>query len=95
MTPAEELAVVRARLERMVTLVEALRTAQAGYSERGIDSEYAAFIAAASPDLLVRLAREALYVLNWHRNTASNACLWCDLAWPCVDAAGVLRAWQP
>ena len=100
MTPVED---VRARLERMIELVKALRYAEAGYSERGIDSEYVAFIEAANPDRLLRVAQQALHTLNRHSPYASDpdVCSECEsedsqpVRWPCVEVASVLRAWQP
>ena len=100
MTPAEDLAVVRARLERMVTLAEEVRATNllpwitaAEHVEDGGGTRDGAFIAAASPDLLLRVAREALGVLNQHQ----EMCQRCGAhsPWSCPVVAAVLRAWQP
>ena len=103
MTAAEELAVVRARLERMVELAlldQAYRarlgaTWESDYVQDDSDDEER-FIAAASPDLLLRVAREALDVLDRHGVESQGYCNECDFArWPCAEVAAVLRAWQP
>ena len=100
MTPVDELAEVRARLESMVELAEAATTGSWYVpgdwclSEAGSDAD-AAYMAAASPDLLLRVAQEAIYVLNRHEPNFMGDCMWCGFAWPCVDVAGVLKAWQP
>ena len=109
MTPAEELAVVRAELEHVIFLAG---TATPGpWTQKnsadivtGSDTRWkvsvawgvradAAFIAAASPDLLLRVAREALGVLNQHQ----EMCQRCGAhsPWSCPVVAAVLRAWQP
>ena len=125
MTPAEELAVVRARLEHMVALAEAatpgpwkaladathdgdiywvrmgdthlrndvlVRDPNAIYAQ-GTEHD-AAFIAAASPNLLLRVAREALSVLDRHRPGTVG---WCTAPREvdCPEVEAVLRAWQP
>ena len=108
MTPAEELAVVRAGLERMVALSEASSrswqesdNSSGWWSPDGLDdgslmgeTEDRAFIAAASPDRLLRLAREALGVLDRHRPGTVG---WCTtpLEVDCPEVESVLRAWQP
>ena len=104
--PETELAEVRARLERMVALAEdaqpdewcgpdrerpwADRIDITGHPEDGPDAG-ALFIAAASPDLLFRLAREALVILDLHLDIECQA----HCAYPCPEVASVLRAWQP
>ena len=100
MTPAEDLAVVRARLERMVELAlldQAYRarigvTWESDYVHAKADDEER-FIAAASPDLLLRVAREALGVLDRHRPGTVG---WCTTPREvdCPEVAAVLRAWQ-
>ena len=100
MTPVEDLAVVRARLERMVALAEAIPCHEMwtplwiSYNRRDAVPDFT-FIAAASPDLLLLVAREALGVLKRHRNNGWTCCTTCGLVWPCADVAAVLRAWQP
>ena len=62
----------------------------------GTDAEAdTAYIAAASPDLLLRVAQEAIYILNRHGPNDMGECGWCGFAWPCVDVAGALKAWLP
>ena len=101
MTSAEELAAVRARLERMIAMAEASKSLWhegCWYNRYELEMDVgqharadAAFIAAASPDLLLRLAREALGVLDLHPDIECQA----HCAYPCPEVASVLRAWQP
>lgn len=128
MTPAEDLAVVRARLEHMVTLAEKatpgpwkaladgthdgdiywvrmgnthlrndvlVRDSTATYAQ-GTEHD-AAFIAAASPDLLVRVARKDLGVLDRHAQSEWGLCHGCGSSVddPCPEVAAVLQAWLP
>ena len=103
MTHVEELAVVRARLERMLTLCQA--ASGSWFTEQDLGEDCvpvieAAFIAAASPDLLLRVAREALGTLDRHAMRENGMCDVCWTwtvtdAWPCPEVASVLRAWQP
>ena len=101
MTAAEELAVVRARLERMVELAlldQAYRarlgaTWESDYVQDDSDDEER-FIAAASPDLLLRVAREALGVLDRHVKMKGGHCRFCGYSPACPEVDAVLRAWQ-
>ena len=112
MTPAEDLAEVRALLERMVALAKASKTSwcltDGWHSQEWLDDmirgeqDDTAFIAAASPDLLLRVAREALGVLDRHFPASAPAyCGECEsedsqpVDWPCPEVESVLRAWQP
>ena len=58
----------------------------------------AAFIAAVSPDRMIRVCREALAVLDRHRAAPSGICRdhgsdW--HVWPCHEVEAVVRAWAP
>lgn len=104
-TRAEDLAVVRTRLEGMVALAEAIPCHEMwsplwiSYNRRNAVPDFT-FIAAASPDLLLRVAREALDVLDRHSARGPwpySTCRGCSsiLFWPdCPEVASVLRAWQ-
>ena len=52
----------------------------------------ACYIAAACPDLMLRLVTEAEGVLNRHFVDVGELCA-CAYRWPCPDARAVLRAW--
>lgn len=105
-TPTEELAAVRIELKRMVELAEAAQNevVLAWCTEQDlVDDEVpmaeAAFVAAASPERLARLAREGLDVLSRHPDNGNGKghfiCTLCDWTFPCPEVAAVLRAWQP
>ena len=101
MTPAEELAVVRARLERMVTLARSATPGPWYDNSVGdlchLNRGDADFVIAASPDLLLRLAREALGVLDRHRQhqiNCGNVVFWPIVRF-CPEVKAILRAWQP
>ena len=101
MTPAEELVVVRARLEHMVELAlldQAYRartgvTWESDYVHDKADDEDR-FIAAATPDLLLRVARKDLDVLDRHAQSEWGPCHGCGSD-PCPEVDAVLRAWKP
>ena len=116
MTPTEELAKLRAKLEWMVRLAEAatpgpwlddwrgpgdwgpesysvrtevqtVETDTVAVTSRWARGAYdAAFIAAAGPELMLRIAREALFSLDRHREQnlgmGNTACLRC---WSPID----------
>ena len=99
MTPAEELAEVRARLERMVALAEAADDDGFWWHHNDtfldeFDADDSAFIAACRPNLLQRVAREALGVLNRHYSVGWGECSE-GCPWPCPEVTAVLQAWQP
>ena len=107
MTLTEDLAVVRARLMQVIFLAGAATPGpwtQKNSADivTGSDTRWkvsvawgvtadAAFIAAASPDLLLRLAREALGVLDLHPKPLNQRCMHCIALWPCPEVAAVLR----
>ena len=100
MSAAEELVVVRVQLEHMVRLAEAIPNPETWSSlwdsyNRTMGVPDYTFIAAAGPDRLLLVAREALVVLARHRNNGWACCKACGLGWPCPEVAGVLRAWKP
>ena len=97
-----ELAEVRARLEQMVEIAEAVKpgvvlawSTEQDLVDDNVPRDEAAFVAAASPDLLLRVAREALDVLNRHAYGNWNDCVYECGSWPCPEVTSVLRAWQP
>ena len=91
MTPAEELAEVRAELGRMI--FRARHYIACGDGDQGVPM---------SCNLLLRVAREALGVLDRHFPASAPAyCGECEsedsqpVDWPCPEVKSVLRAWQP
>lgn len=101
-TSTQKLAAVRIELKRMVKLAEAAQNevVLAWCTEQDlvewVPMAEAAFIAAAGPDRLLLVAREALVVLARHRSYITlDCCKACGLDWPCPEVDGVLRAWKP
>ena len=103
MTPVEELAEVRARLGRMVDLAEAIPCHEmwtplwTSYNRRDAVPDFT-FIAAANPNLLLRVAKAALGVLDRHfvmEREHLHSGVWCSVDDPCPEVAAVLRAWSP
>ena len=111
MTPAEDLAVVRARLEHMVALATSDRAQPRYWAMSDADSAesrsaraYNHALSLFPPDLLLRVAQEALGVLDRHHDGAEDnsydkgLCAAHKLnppSWPCPEVTSVLRAWQP
>ena len=105
---SEELnAVVRARLEQMVALARASTDSwleDRWYDRRDLEMDIgqhdhtdAAYIAAANPALLLRIAKEALRVLHRHQQhqvTCGNDVTW-RVVNVCPEVAAVIWAWQP
>ena len=114
MTPEEQVTEVRARLEQMAQVADA--SAETWISapfwwtlpdltrRLSDENEDAAYIAAASPDLLLRVARKDLEILNDHAPEPAGRVMACkgehgnyshSNEWPCPEVEAVLRAWQP
>ena len=104
MTP-EQIRQVRARLAGMQALCEATNLLQSlnsfwyqmgdwCLSEAGSDQD-AAFIAAASPALMLRLIAHAEHVLDRHHCPPDAWCEVCREVWPCPEVAAVIKAWTP
>ena len=100
---ADRVALARAALEQMVSLAEAPKNwwmKGHWYTARITldDPADGAFMAAASPDLLFRLATEALAVLDrhgvYHDGERIRSCL-CGERLPCPEVQAVIRAWTP
>ena len=102
-TPAEQVERVRACLANMGAQADtvARRLPQWGaVAERcgdETDLDIGAFIAAASPDLLLRLTDYAEGVLDRHRHRIRNGENWCGAHshWPCPEITAVINAWLP
>ena len=102
MTPAEDLAVVRARLGRMVEVATSdwaepryWAMSDADSAESRSARAYNHALSLFPPDLLLRVAREALGVLDRHHAKEALCKAWCSADDPCLEVAAVLRAWQP
>ena len=109
MTDTTEVAEVRARLEAMVALADTVaqylpqwsRVAERCGDETDLD--IGAFIAAATPDLLLRVAQQAFHILDRHSPYSGDpdVCSGCasennqPVRWPCPEVASILRAWLP
>ena len=49
-----------------------------------------------SPDLMIRVCREALAVLDRHQQSEWDLCEWCGADGPtCSEVESVVRAWAP
>ena len=57
----------------------------------------ALFIAAVSPDLMMRLVAHAEGVLDRHQHRRRNGEDWCGAHshWPCPEITAVIQAWLP
>ena len=100
MTTADEVTEVRARLERMVDVAESANAVEGLWARPDGSTKLKwapihAFVAAASPDLLLRVARKDLSVLDRHAVGNWNDCLYECGGWPCPEVTAVLRAWLP
>ena len=109
-TSTQKLAAVRIQLKRMVELAEAAQNevtlawcTEQDLVDDKVPMAEAAYVAAASPDLLARLAREGLDVLSRHpkMDNYPGGCAGCESfpllppSWPCPEVSAVLRAWTP
>ena len=106
--PETELAEVRARLEYVIFLAGAATSGpwtQKNSADivTGSDARWkvnvawgvtadAAFIAAASPDLLLRLANRDLAVMNMHGDVG-GICQTCQVVYPCADVGALVKVW--
>ena len=104
--PMTDIDATRAALEQMVALCKGdyayrarigIEWATDYFPHRGDDEENR-YLAAASPDLLLRLATEALAVLDrhgvYHDGERIRSCL-CGERLPCPEVQAVIRAWTP
>ena len=101
----EQISQVRVRLRNMQTLNDATTPGPWAVGDRWRASAWvdAAFIAACSPDLLLRVVAHAEDILDRHTPyiTSPNWCSGCESGvdltwdWPCPEVASVLRAWTP